>query len=94
MSAVTSARRASGRPDAIRLMLNNRLSAGGLVVLVAMVALALLAPLLPFHDPNATSPADRLLRPLSEGHLLGTDALGRDILSRLVSVSRWGCRQR
>ena len=34
------------------------------------------------------APADRLLRPLSEGHLLGTDALGRDILSRLV----WGSR--
>jgi peptide/nickel transport system permease protein len=37
-------------------------------------------------DPDATAPADRLLRPLAEGHLLGTDALGRDILSRLL----WG----
>ncbi|MDF1599332.1 dipeptide/oligopeptide/nickel ABC transporter permease/ATP-binding protein [Mesorhizobium sp. YIM 152430] len=88
MSGVISTRRASDRPDAVRLMLNNRLATGGLVVLVAMVTLALLTPLLPLHDPNATSPADRLMRPLSEGHLLGTDALGRDIFSRLV----WGLR--
>ena len=88
MSAVASPRRASGRPDAVRLMLNNRLATAGLLVLVLMVALALIAPLLPLHDPDITSPANRLLRPLSQGHLLGTDALGRDILSRLV----WGLR--
>lgn len=87
MSAVATSR-SSGRPDAIRLMLNNRLATGGLVILVVMVALALLAPLLPLADPNATAPANRLIRPLSEGHLLGTDALGRDILSRIL----WGLR--
>ncbi|MHB2263696.1 dipeptide/oligopeptide/nickel ABC transporter permease/ATP-binding protein [Aliihoeflea sp. PC F10.4] len=88
MSAVTSTNRSTGRPGAVRLMLNNRLATGGLAILVILVALALLAPLLPLHDPNVTSPADRLLRPLSQGHLLGTDALGRDILSRLI----WGLR--
>ena len=88
MSVAMPASRASGRPDTVRLMLNNRLATGGLLILVVMMGLALLAPLLPLHDPDATSPADRLLRPLSEGHLLGTDALGRDILSRLV----WGLR--
>ncbi|MBX9450706.1 MAG: dipeptide/oligopeptide/nickel ABC transporter permease/ATP-binding protein [Mesorhizobium sp.] len=80
--------RGSGRPDAIRLMLNNRLATAGLVILAFMAALALLAPLLPLADPDATAPAQRLLRPFSEGHLLGTDALGRDILSRIV----WGLR--
>jgi peptide/nickel transport system permease protein len=87
MSAVATPR-SSGRPDAVRLMLNNRLATGGLVILVVMVLLALLAPLLPLADPNATAPANRLIRPLSEGHLLGTDALGRDILSRIL----WGLR--
>lgn len=53
-----------------------------------MVLVALIAPLLPLADPNATAPANRLLRPMSEGHLLGTDALGRDILSRII----WGLR--
>ncbi len=87
MSAV-AAPRASGRPDTVRLMLNNRLATTGLVILSAMVVLALLAPVLPVPDPNVTAPADRLLRPLSKGHLLGTDALGRDIFSRIV----WGLR--
>ncbi len=80
--------RGAGRPGPIRLPLNNTLAASGLVLLVLIIAAALLAPLLPLPDPDATAPADRLLRPLTEGHLLGTDALGRDILSRLV----WGTR--
>ncbi|SEB35413.1 peptide/nickel transport system permease protein [Nitratireductor aquibiodomus] len=80
--------RGAGRPGPVRLLLNNTLAASGLALLVLIIAAALLAPLLPLPDPDATAPADRLLRPLSEGHLLGTDALGRDILSRLV----WGTR--
>ena len=80
--------RSGVRPGAWRLLLANRLAACGLVLLGLVVAAALLAPLLPLADPNATAPADRLIVPFSPGHLLGTDALGRDILSRLV----WGTR--
>nr|WP_244439681.1 dipeptide/oligopeptide/nickel ABC transporter permease/ATP-binding protein [Nitratireductor aquibiodomus] len=80
--------RGAGRPGPVRLLLNNTLAASGLALLVLIIAAALLAPLLPLPDPDATAPANRLLRPLTEGHLLGTDALGRDILSRLV----WGTR--
>ncbi len=81
---------AARRPDAgvWRRLKRNRLALAGLVVLALAVASALLAPLLPLVDPAATSPADRLLPPLSPDHLLGTDHLGRDILSRLV----WGGR--
>ncbi|SON58099.1 putative D,D-dipeptide transport ATP-binding protein DdpD [Hartmannibacter diazotrophicus] len=81
-------RKGSGRPDNLRLLLNNKLAAGGLVVLALIVVTALAAPLLPLANPDATAPAQRLLPVLSEGHLLGTDALGRDILSRLI----WGTR--
>ncbi len=84
----TGRKRARGRPGPMRLLLANTLASSGLVVLVAIVLAALAAPLLPLPDPDVTAPADRLLRPLAEGHLLGTDALGRDILSRLV----WGTR--
>ena len=77
-----------GRPSAIRLLLNNSLATGGLVVLVLIVMIALAAPLLPLPNPDVTLPANRLQLPFSLGHLLGTDALGRDILSRLV----WGAR--
>lgn len=81
---------AARRPDSgvWRRLKRNRLALAGLVVLALAVASALLAPLLPLVDPAATSPADRLLPPLSPDHLLGTDHLGRDILSRLV----WGGR--
>ena len=80
--------RDSGRPDSVRLMLNNRLATVGLVIFAVTVLLALAAPLLPLQNPDATAPANRLLRPLSDGHLLGTDALGRDILARIL----WGLR--
>ena len=61
--------------------------AGGLVA-GTIIAVSLAAPLLPLPDPAATDLAGRLVWPGAEGHLLGTDLLGRDILSRLV----WGTR--
>jgi len=72
----------------LRLLFRNRLAGFGAVVLGVIVLLALLTPILPLHPPNATNTANRFLRPLSEGHLLGTDHLGRDLLSRLL----WGTR--
>jgi peptide/nickel transport system permease protein len=71
-----------------RLLMNNRLAAAGFYVIAFIVLLAVLAPLLPLHDPDVTDPADRLLPVFSENHLLGTDHLGRDVLARLV----WGTR--
>ena len=77
-----------GRPSAVKLLLNNTLATTGLIVLTLIVLVALAAPILPLQPPNVTDPSVRLLPPLSEGHLLGTDALGRDLLSRLI----WGTR--
>lgn len=59
-----------------------------LLVVLAFIATGLLAPLLAPLDPNAQDLAARLAPPLSEGHPLGTDRLGRDVLSRLVLGSR------
>jgi peptide/nickel transport system permease protein len=53
-----------------------------------VVAAALLAPALPLPDPNRTEPSRRLAPPLAPGHPLGTDHLGRDLLSRVI----WGAR--
>ena len=72
----------------LRLILRNRLAAFGGLVLLAVLAVALLAPLLPLADPDITDPANRLKRPFADGALLGTDHLGRDLLSRLI----WGTR--
>lgn len=71
-----------------RRLRRNRLAVAGLVVLIVVVVIAALAPVLPLADPADTSPADRLQPIGSPGHLLGTDHLGRDLLSRLI----WGAR--
>ncbi|ATO31390.1 putative D,D-dipeptide transport system permease protein DdpC [Dickeya dianthicola] len=65
----------------------------GLVILGAMVLLALLAPLISPHDPYAQDVSRRLIPPVwhdkgSWAHLLGTDKLGRDYLSRLLFGAR------
>ena len=76
------------RISVFRLLLRNRLAVFGLVVLAAIVTLSLLASWLPLADPDTTDLAQRLKKPLTSGHWLGTDHLGRDLLSRIV----WGTR--
>ncbi len=70
----------------LRLILRNRLAAFGALVLGAVILSCLLAPILPLANPDLTDPANRLKSPFTEGWLLGTDHLGRDLLSRLI----WG----
>ncbi len=70
----------------LKLILRNRLAAFGGLVLLLLIVVCLAAPFLPLADPDLTDPANRLKRPFSEGALLGTDHLGRDLLSRLI----WG----
>ncbi len=65
-----------------------RLAAVGLAILLAAAILAVGAPVIAPHDPASVSLGDRLLPPLSPGHLLGTDALGQDVLSRVIYGAR------
>ncbi|RVK10244.1 ABC transporter permease [Sinorhizobium medicae] len=64
---------------------------GGAILLLT-VLLAIFAPLLAPHSPYAQSLAERLVKPVFMGgtwdHPLGTDHLGRDVLSRLIYGSR------
>jgi peptide/nickel transport system permease protein len=60
----------------------------GLALVAALFLVALLAPVISPHDPLATAPDNAYLPPLSPGHPLGTDELGRDQLSRVI----WGAR--
>jgi peptide/nickel transport system permease protein len=55
----------------------------GLSIVLAMVLVAILAPYIAPHDPIAMV-LDNRLAPPSMSHLLGTDELGRDILSRII----------
>jgi peptide/nickel transport system permease protein len=68
-----------------------RLGFGGMgpsaVAIAGLVVLAALAPLLAPHDPNAIDLTNTLAG-TSTSHLLGTDQLGRDVLSRLLFGAR------
>lgn len=64
----------------------NRLSLVGLIVLASLIIIALLGPLLIKHSPTEQNFAT-LQKPTLK-HLMGTDDLGRDVLSRVVYGSR------
>ncbi|MBV8925879.1 MAG: ABC transporter permease [Bradyrhizobium sp.] len=57
------------------------------VCLLLVVAMSILAPWLAPHDPTLLAPAQRL-KPASEQFPLGTDAFGRDVLSRIIYGGR------
>src|SRR5882724_10123356 len=63
------------------------LGAVGGAVIVVMLLTAIFAPLLPPYDPVATD-FGAMLSPPARAHPLGTDAFGRDVLSRLIYGSR------
>jgi peptide/nickel transport system permease protein len=65
----------------------NRLAMIGLGIVVALMLMALLAPLIATHHPFAQDLANRL-QPPSAAHWFGTDQYGRDIWSRVVYGSR------
>jgi peptide/nickel transport system permease protein len=70
-----------------RELKRNPLALAGAVLVVVFVAFALFAPWLAPKDPAYIDLAGRLARP-SWRHLLGTDELGRDILSRVIFGAR------
>jgi peptide/nickel transport system permease protein len=59
-----------------------------LAILLSIALAAILAPWITPHDPYKTSIVRRLLPPGSPQHLLGTDELGRDMLTRLLYGGR------
>jgi peptide/nickel transport system permease protein len=71
----------------IRLFNTNKTSWIGLVLFVAVVLVALLAPLLTSHDPTAQNVARQLSGPSAE-HIFGTDEYGRDTWARLIYGAR------
>jgi peptide/nickel transport system permease protein len=62
----------------------NPLSVFGLSILMLLVIVAVIGPWIAPHDPLRQVLSDRLLPPGSASHWLGTDQLGRDILSRII----------
>ncbi|MGA7886939.1 MAG: ABC transporter permease, partial [Acidobacteriaceae bacterium] len=62
---------------------SNPLAALGLLFLIVFIMMAVFAPWLAPYNPAALDLLHRLAPP-SHAHWLGTDELGRDILSRLI----------
>jgi len=71
----------------IRSILKHKLSCIGLCIIFIMVFMAIFAPILAPYDPNEQD-LYRVLEGPSYDHLLGTDDVGRDLLSRIIYGSR------
>lgn len=83
----------TARPSVWRKMRGNTGALIGGTLLAVIILIALFAPLLAPHDPIAQDLSRRLLPPFWHDrsvpeHLLGTDHLGRDYLSRLIYGAR------
>ena len=72
----------------LKSLSRNRLSLAGLVVITAVIFVALVTPLLPLPDPDVIDTKNRFKTPFTTDAFLGTDHLGRDLMSRLL----WGTR--
>lgn len=79
------------RSPVARRLVRNKLAMLGLLIIVAFILLAALAPVIAPHDPTRSSLAKRL-QPPSEEHVLGNDELGRDLYSRLLHGARISLR--
>jgi peptide/nickel transport system permease protein/dipeptide transport system permease protein len=96
MTADTSLNAADSRHplrDQLEQLWRNKTAVAGLVIVVVFFLTALFAPFLSPHDPIATSLYDQLKPPVWHAtgtwkNILGTDDLGRDILSRLIYGAR------
>ena len=71
----------------LRRFIKNRLAVAGSVVILLLFVVSMAAPFLAPYDPSDIDIKQILMRP-SSSHLLGTDQLGRDVLSRMI----WGSR--
>ncbi|SCX33081.1 Glutathione transport system permease protein GsiD [Agrobacterium rosae] len=85
--AVPAEKPKARRSRAWKKMKRNRSAIAGLIIIAFFTLLAVAAPLLPLADPLATS-WGAILKAPSAAHWLGTDDIGRDVLSRMI----WGAQ--
>ena len=90
---VTEDRRATRWRKILRKLFENKGAVFGLIMVLGVIFCAIFSPLISPHDPIAQDVEKRLIPPMwQEGadpqYLLGTDHLGRDIVSRLIYGAR------
>lgn len=93
MTAESQNHTAVQRSSLLRELLSDKPAAVGAIVVTLIVGATLLAPFIAPHDPGAQNLMARLAPPVwleggSWQHVLGTDNLGRDVLSRLIHGAR------
>lgn len=82
-------RRASKNPNSFGVrLLRQPLAVVGLAILTVLILVALTAPWITPFDPYAQNQRGVFQAPGSNGHILGTDELGRDVFSRLLMGGR------
>ena len=86
-------RRVTRGQKVLRKLLENKGAVFGLIMVLGVIFSAIFAPLISPHDPILQDVEKRLLPPLGQAgadpnYLLGTDQLGRDIVSRLIYGAR------
>ncbi len=77
----------SMQTDLFKKALSNPLSLAGFIIIVCVFLLSMLAPIVAPYDPNYIDVKAILLEP-SMQHWMGTDGLGRDVLSRMLYGGR------
>lgn len=75
------------KSELIAFGLSSPLNIAGLVVVAGLLLIALCAPLIAPYDPHEVNPIERLSG-ISFSHPMGTDNLGRDVLSRIIYGAR------
>lgn len=71
----------------IKAFIKNKLSVIGLTIVLILIVIAVVAPLITKFDPYEVDVVNRLSNPSAE-HWFGTDALGRDVYSRVIYGTR------
>ncbi|MBN1190672.1 MAG: ABC transporter permease [Dehalococcoidales bacterium] len=71
----------------VKVFFGRKVAVFGMIVIILLILTAIFAPLLAPYDPYLMDMGHTLEQPSRE-HLLGTDSLGRDVLSRLIYGSR------
>jgi peptide/nickel transport system permease protein len=75
---------AAAQTGAMRRFLRHRLALLGLIIIVIMALISISASWIAPYNPTDVSILQRYAPPLTPGHILGTDDLGRDVLTRLM----------
>jgi len=83
-ATIPAPREAGRQSRVIRRLRRNPLAVLSFTVLVIATLVAVLAPWLAPYAPEQTDFANTFAPPGTAGHLLGTDDLGRDVLSRII----------